>query len=148
MIPRKLSFEEANALKKSPENFEAHRRTTDRVNLIIDAISPGEALKQGSFALGVGLGTTAAISGISGTFKRGRFTLTINGAGLAAATATITLNFPTGMFEATPFATVVKNGGTGALSFTWVESKTKLVITLGGLPVAGTTYILQYAVRD
>lgn len=148
LIPRKLDLREAGELKKNPEVYEAHRRQVDKINSVIEAMGPGEELKQGSFALGAGLGTTAAVSGITGTFKRGGFTLTISGAGLAAATATITINFPDGTFAGTPFAIVQRNGGTGALSHTWTESKDRLVITLGGLPTAGNTYIFRFAIRD
>lgn len=145
-LPNPKTVQQIAALKKDPQLYEAMRQTLDAHNELVTALGPGDALQQGNFVLSAGLGATAAISGIIGTFKRGRFTLTCQGAGLAL-NPTLTLNFPLGLWKSNPAALVVRNGGTGTLGHSWTESTSQLVITLAGTPIAAT-YIFQVAVRE
>lgn len=146
-LPSPKTVQQVAALKKDPQLYEAVRQTLVAHNELVAALGPGDALQQGNFVLSAGLGATAAISGIIGTFKRGRFTLTTQGAGLAA-NPTVTLNFPLGLWKSNPTALVVRNGGTGTLAHTWAESSTQLVVTLAGMPTTGHTYIFTFEVRE
>lgn len=146
-LPNPKTVQQLAALKKDPQLYEAVRQTLDAHNELVTALGPGDALQQGNFVLSAGLGATANISGIIGTFKRGRFTLTTQGAGLAA-NPTVTLNFPLGLWKSNPNALVVRNGGTGTLTHTWVESTTQLVITLAGTPTAGHVYTFSFEVVE
>jgi len=146
-LPQPKTVQQVAALKKDPQLYEAVRQTLDAHNELVTALGPGDALQQGNFVLSAGLGATAVISGIIGTFKRGRFTLTTQGAGLAA-NPQLTLNFPLGLWKSNPTALVVRNGGTGTLSHTWAESTSQLVITLTGTPTTGHTYIFTFGFTE
>lgn len=108
----------------------------------------GTALVAGDFALSAGWGATASISNVLAGSKdqRGEFTVTANGAGLAA-NPTITLTWKNGAWPSSPFAIVKRNGGTGANTEpTWVASATTLTMTWPNTPVAGLTYTFDFMV--
>jgi len=150
-LPDKLMVQQIAGLKADPNVYEAHRKQVDGHNALVAALGPGAAVQQGHITMSAGLGATAAAVITSGsTFKRGQFTVTPNGAGLAA-NPTVTLTFPQGLYDEKPWATVWRNGGTGALPFTVTESPVapfSLIVTLVGVPTAGQTYIFRYAVRE
>src|SRR5205814_1243417 len=125
-------------LKDNPLNYESHRKMVQEHNQLVVALGPGEAVKPTDISL-TGFGVGAAISSVSGTFKRGKITLTCGTSGFSA-TPKIVLSFPTGLYTSTPFAQVVRNGGTGVMGFTYTESVNNLTIDIGGSPSAGTTY--------
>lgn len=141
-MPRQVSIQTLNALKKDPQVYETHKRLIDAHNQLVGFVSPGDAVG-GQALSSLGLGTANTLS-ISGTFNRGKITLVVGAA--PATPATITLNFPEGTWTDAPFATVVKNGGTGTSAFSWTETVNALVLTIAA-PVAGTTYTFQYAIR-
>lgn len=148
MLPKKISPQTLNALQQSdPYNYETHTQVIAAHNNLIDALGPGAAIKPTDFTLSPGLGTGASISAVSGTFKRGRFTLSVGSAGFIPD-PTLTLIFPGGTFNSNPFAIVTRNGGTGTLPFTYVESVHGITISFQGTLVGGTNYIFQFAVRD
>lgn len=127
--------------------YEAHRVTIQAHNDLITSLGPGASVSPANFALSPGMGTGAKILGTSGTFKRGTVTFQIGTAALGA-NPTITLGFPKGTFSTVPFGQVVRNGGSGALAFTYSESLFSLTITLGGTPAASTTYTIQFSMQD
>lgn len=145
-IPRPIVVQTLAGLKDNPENFESHRRTISAINALIQHLGPGDAIKLQNFAIGSGFGSGASISALSGTFKRGSFTISV-GTGGFSANPSITLNFPSGIF-ATPFAIVVRNGGNGALGFSYTQTGQALIITLSGTVTGGTKYGFQFDVRD
>lgn len=146
-LPNPKTVQQVAALKDNPQLYEAARQILDAHNQLVAALGPGDALQQGNFVLSAGLGSTAAVSGIIGTFKRGRFTLTCQGAGLALNPA-LTLNFPPNLWRSSPAALVVRNGGTGTLAYTWQESASTLMIMLAGTPTAGHVYIFSFGVVE
>lgn len=146
-LPKLLSNQALGGLrvKDGDLNYESHRQLTDYVNQVVTAIGPGTLITPASFSM-MGMGVNPTITGTSGTYTRGRFTLTIGAT--PASNGTVTLTFPRGTFNETPFATVVRNGGTGTIGFTYSESTAALVITLSGLPVVTQTFVFQFAVRS
>lgn len=152
-LPKKITPTALNALKgnlSNPQdqlNYETHDQVIKGHNQLIESLSPGNPFTAASFSLTPGLGANAQISFISGTFKRGKFTVTTGASGFSA-NPTVTLNFPQGLFTSQPFAIVTRNGGTGALGFTYAETVNSLIITLNGTPAASTTYNFQFAMRD
>jgi hypothetical protein len=135
-----------NALQDNPQNFETHKRTIQAINALIQHLGPGDAIKPQNFSVGSGFGTGASISALSGTFKRGSFVVSA-GTGGFLPNPSVTLNFPSGIF-ATPFAIVVRNGGNGALGFSYTQTGQALIITLTGTVTGGTKYGFQFDVRD
>lgn len=152
MIPRKVAIAQIEGLKqKDPQLYETARSLHRAHNDLVGALGPGGEVKQGDFVLSAGLGATAFVTIAAGsTFKRGEFTLTCQGGGLAA-NPTVTLKAPEGLWTAQPWAVVQRNGGTGTLSHTASESSVapfSLTITLVGTPTAGHIYIFRYSIRD
>lgn len=145
-LPNKISVQTLAGVKDNPYNYESHFRTIQAVNNLIASLGPGTAIKPQNFTVSPGFGTNAVISAVSGTFKRGSFTVTAGSAGFAA-NPSVFLNFPSGTFT-NPFAIVVRNGGTGSLPFTYTQSKTGVAITFQGTPTAGQTFGFQFDVRD
>jgi len=146
-LPNPKLLSQVEALKDNPRLYEVVTQTLAAHNELVKALGPGDALQQGNFILSAGLGATAVISGIVGTFKRGRFTLTCQGGGLAL-NPTLVLNFPLNLWRSPPVAWVVRNGGTGTLGHTWLESIGNLTVTLGGTPTAGHVYTFSFGVVE
>jgi hypothetical protein len=152
-LPKNINPSTLNGLKgklvddKDQYNYETHTKIKDGLNALQDSLRPGAPMNASALTVDPGMGTNGQITAISGTFKRGKFTLTTGTTGFTA-NPTVTLNFPQGTFEEAPFATVVRNGGNGALGFTYSETVNSLTITLNGTPTASTTYNFQFAVRD
>jgi len=121
MIPRRLSVQQIAGMKKDVHAYEAQLTVLQGVNDLIANLEAGDAVQQGDIVLSAGLGSTAVVSSLTGTFKRARFTVTVQGTGIAA-NPKITLNFPSGLWETKPFAQVVRNGGTGTLGHSWDET--------------------------
>jgi len=144
-LPKPISVQTLGGLRGQPLNYESHQRTVAAINGVIASLGPGESIAPQNFGL-QGFGAGATVTATSGTFKRGRLTVTIGAA--PAANPVVTLTFPKNEFSVTPFAQVTRNGGTGTLGFSWTESQSALQITLAGTPVAGETYTFQYAMRD
>ncbi len=135
-------------MKKDRYAYETAKRMLDSHNLLIESLGPGNFVNQGSFALSASWGATASLSvQVGSTFKRGKITVTANGAGIAA-NPTVTLKFPGGLWKSTPFTSVVRNGGTGTIGFSYGETTQALTITMSGTPVAGQTFTWNYAVRE
>jgi len=147
VTPKPLQNETINGLREQPQNYEAHRKTVAKVNEIVTALGPGTPLTAAGLTLSPGLGSDAKILTFNGTVKRGTFTVQIGTSGVSS-NPSVSLAFPSGAFDVSPFAQVTQNGGTGTLPFTWVESVTQLTITLSGLPTVGTTYIFKYLVTN
>jgi hypothetical protein len=94
---------------------------------------------------GLGSGATIVMSGSWAAKDQGcQITVTI-GTG-PGANPTVTFTFVDGSFPNAPFATVVRNGGTGVLAHTWTTAASTLTITLTGTPTVGETYILNIRV--
>jgi len=146
-LPKPLSTQSLGGLRGDPMNYETHRQTIAAQNQLIEALGIGAAIQPQNFAFSASLGSTSKITDLSGTFKRGKFTVTVSGTGLGA-NPTIMLNFPKGLFTDTPFAQIVRNGGTGTLGFSYSEATTGITITLAGTATLGHTYTFQFAVRD
>lgn len=146
-LPKPISLHGIAGLGGNPLNYESHRNMAQGHNQLLFALGPGSDVSPKDVTISPGLGANAIVSAISGTFKRGKATITCGASGLGA-NPTISLRFPQGAYASTPFATVVRNGGNGALSFTYSESVNGLTITLAGTPVASTTYTFQWAVRE
>lgn len=132
-------------LKRDPLNYEAHVSTVSKVNQIINNLNAGEPISPANFSV-TNAGSNPSITGTSGTFKRGKFTLTIGTA--PSANPSVTLNFPSSLFDEVPFAQISRNGGTGTLGFTYAETKNSLTITLSGTPTAGQTFTFQFLVTS
>lgn len=106
----------------------------------------GTALVAGDFALGAGFGATASVSVKSGSNdQRGEFTVTANGAGIAANPA-ITLTYKDGSWSGNlPFYMVARCGGAQpTVPIDWGEFSTELQIAFRGTPVAGEQYTFRY----
>ena len=146
-LPKPIALQTINGLKSDAMNYESHKSTITAYNRLIASLGPGNSIKPQNFSLPSGLGSGAAISALSGSFKRGSFTVTIGSAGLTA-NPVIALNFPTGTFAETPFALVARNGGTGTLNFTYTTTVHQLAITLVGTPTAGHVYSFNFAVTE
>ena len=147
-LPKKIAPQTLGGLQLSdPFNYETHRQVITAHNNLIEALGPGVDIKPSDFALSPGLGAGASITAVSGTFKRGRFTFSVGSSGFVA-NPTLTLAFPGGLFNSNPFAIVTRNGGTGVIPFTYVESVNGITISFVGTLAGGTTYIFQFAVRD
>ncbi len=96
------------------------------------------------FTLSAGWGSTATVTGVSGTDRRWRAIFTPNGTSIAA-NPTITLNYKDGAWSPAPISIITRAGGTGigCSAFSWaVSSTTALVLTCNGTPIAGETYQL------
>lgn len=143
-IPLPISVQTINGLKDNAHNFESHKRTISAVNDIIAALGPGTAIQPQNFSFS-GFGTAASISSISGTFKRGSFTMAF-GAGGFTANPSIVVHFPIGSLS-TSSVMVVRNGGNGTLGFSYSENGDNLTITLNGTGAIGQTYGFQFDVR-
>lgn len=146
-LPPKLTVQTLSRMVGDSASYEAHRLTIQAHNDLITSLGPGDSLSPASFALSAAMGTGAKIISTSGTAKRGAVTFQVGTAAIAA-NPTITLFFAKGTFTATPFAQVTRNGGSGALPFTYTESMLSMVVTLAGTPTASETYTLQFAMRD
>ena len=144
-LPVPIAVHTINGLKDNTHNYESHKRTISAVNDLIAALGPGTAIQPQNFALGNGFGTGASISAVSGTFKRGSFTITLGSGGFVANPSMI-LHFPAGSLNASSVL-VVRNGGNGALGFSYSEAGDNLTITLNGTGTAGQTYGFQFDVR-
>lgn len=146
-LPPKLTVQTLSRMVGDSPAYEAHRLTIQAHNELITSLGPGDSLSPASFALSAGMGTGAKIISTSGTVKRGAVTFQVGTAGMGA-NPTITLFFAKGTFTAAPFAQVTRNGGSGALAFTYAESMLSMVVTLTGTPASSETYTLQFAIRD
>jgi hypothetical protein len=147
IIPKPLQSETINGLREQPQNYEAHRKSVGKINEIVSAMGPGIGLSAAQLNLSSSLGSGAKILAFSGTVKRGTFSIQIGTAGVSS-NPSVSLSFPSGTYDAAPFAQVTQNGGTGTLPFTWAESTQQLTITLTGLPTVATTYIFRYLVTN
>ena len=145
-VPKPINVQTIAGLVKDPHNYESHKSTILAHNQLVAYLSPGIPIAPTNFTLSPGLGTGATIAAVSGTFKRGSFTVQLGSAALTA-NPTITMSFPSGLFT-DPFAVVARNGGTGALPFTWTQSATSIIVTLTGTGTASTTYVFQFVVTD
>ncbi len=143
-LPKTIRPQTLNALSK--EHYETAKTIIDSHNDLINALGPGASISPSSFTMSPGLGTGATVTGTSGSVKRGKFMLTIGVA--PVANPTIMLNLPRGQFSGVPFATVVKNGGTGTLPITYLEGPSGVTITILGTPTAGHTYMFNHLVQD
>lgn len=145
-LPAKIAVQTIAGLKDNAHNYESHFRTIQAVNQLITNLGPGDSIQPQNFAISPGFGSNAVISAVSGTFKRGSFTLKV-GNGAFSTNPSVSLNFPNNTFNS-PFAIVIRNGGNGTLPFTYTQSGTGIVITLQGIPSVGQTYSFQFDVRD
>lgn len=143
-LPSPIAVQTLNALRDNAQNYESHKRTIAAVNDIISSLGPGEALSASNLTLS-GFGVQASVSGVSGSYKRGRFTVTV-GSGGVQTNPSVSLAFPTNSFSSAPFAQVVQNGGTGTVQFSYTESASQLKITLSGTPKPSSTYTFQFSI--
>lgn len=152
-VPKNIAPLQLNSLKGRGDdtvhtaNYETHKQVIGAVNTLQDALRPGTPMNGKSFTVDPGMGVGAQITALSGTFKRGKFTLTTGASGFTL-NPTVSLNFPQGTWDDIPSSIVTRNGGNGALGFTYAETINTLTITLNGTPTSSTTYVFQFAVRD
>jgi len=146
MTIRPISVQTLNALKGDPQNYESQKLTIEAVNRVISALAPGAKLSAANIG-NSGFGAQVQVSAISGSYKRGKFTITVGSGGITADPS-ITVNFPSGTFSGVPFAQVVRNGGTGTVGFSYTESVNALTITLAGTPKAAETYTFQFSIGE
>ena len=111
--------------------------------------SIGTALAAGDVALGAGWGATTVAIAAGSNAQAGRLTLTCaTGGGLAQATATVTITFPDGAYNAAPWGFMLTTNDnsidTGRLATT--TTTTALVGTYSVLPVNAKIYIIDYFV--
>lgn len=104
-----------------------------------------------SFVLGAGWGNSATFAVAAGsTDQRGIITVTSNGTGQSQATANVTLTFKDGAYASTPFALVLLQSSSNAVTEAQPTQVTQTTTTLSWrhsvLPVAAATYRYAYAV--
>lgn len=95
-----------------------------------------------AIALSAGWGTTATVSGASGTDEALSFTVNSSGTGQGAS-PTITITFKDGTFTNAPKAVVMRNDSSSPVTapfHTISTTATTLTITFVGTPVAGNSY--------
>lgn len=129
------------ALTSNTPVYETVKKILQHQELLIQFLGPGELIGGSAFSGSHGV----SVEGISGTFKRGRVTFKI---GSGAQNPTMFMAFPRGLFTSDPFAQVTRNGGTGTLGYTYVESTGGITISLQGAPVTGTTYTFNWSVQE
>ncbi len=109
----------------------------------------GTSLAAGNIALGAGWGATTVAITAGSNDVAGQLVLTAaTGGGLAQATATITVTFADGAFNAAPFilATVTSTSAIDEGHVTWTSTTTGFVLTYSVLPVNTKVYTVTYAV--
>jgi hypothetical protein len=129
------------ALKSNTPVYETFTKIIEHQGLLIQALSPGELISAAAFSNSYGVN----VSAVSGTFKRGRVTFRIAD---SVQNPTMFMAFPAGLFTSDPFAQVTRNGGTGSLLYSYVESTGGIRISLAGTAVTGTTYTFNWAVQS
>lgn len=111
--------------------------------------SIGTALAAGDVALGAGWGATTVAITAGSNAQAGRLTLTCaTGGGLAQASATITITFPQGAYNAAPWGYMLTTNDnsidTGHVATS--TTTTTLVGTYSVLPVNTKIYVIDYLV--
>lgn len=104
------------------------------------------ALVIGDFVASAGFGTTAAFTIALGHDQGGQVTITPGGAGITA-NPTVTLTFHDGTWGTAPTVVVSRGDLNAPTTGFWIVSSvsaTQAVFTFVGLPVSGTSYILQF----
>lgn len=143
MLPPPINPQTLNALKDNAQVYETAQQTIDAHNQLLAALGPGVALTGAMFSASGG--ATIAVGSISGTVKRGKFTVMM-GNQLTSA-PTVTLTFPRGTFKTDPFAQLIRNGGTGKADFSYVETAGNITVTISK-PTAGEQYGFQFAIAE
>ena len=142
MLPKPIAPQTLAGLKSNSSVYETAKQQLDGHNALIISLSPGKVIGGSDFSLP----QATNISSVTGTFKRGRFT--VNFATNPPHDPAVMLNFPFGAFTTQPFATIVRNGGTGTLGFHYSENVNGLTIYIEGTPMQNSTYGFQFAVRE
>ena len=109
----------------------------------------GTDLVAGNVALGAGWGDgTLAITAGSNDVAGKLVVTAITGGGLAQATATITVTFADGAYNAAPFiiVTTTNDNSIDTGHATWTSTTTGFVLTFSLLPVTTKIYSFTYAV--
>ena len=109
----------------------------------------GTDLVAGNVALGAGWATEGAVAIAAGSNDvAGLLTVTCGATSPAQATATITVTFADGAYNAAPFiiATVTSNSSIDEGHVTWSSTTTGFVLTFSVLPVSTKVYKFTYAV--
>lgn len=141
MLPSPINPQTLAGLKKDASSYETAKATIDAHNQLIQSLGPGATINSSHFIPSTDVTVTAA----SGSVKRGKLMASIGST--APANSTIHLPFPKGSFSATPFAQIIRNGGTGTSGYTYDETASGVTITLAS-PSAGETYGFGFAVQD
>jgi hypothetical protein len=109
--------------------------------------SIGTAVTTAAFALGVGWGSTGAVTSVAAgsNDQRGSVLITAGGSGLAQATATVTFTFVDGAYTSTPFVRVQLVDNSNAVTESAVPQAQTATTTAASwkhnvLPVAAATY--------
>lgn len=108
----------------------------------------GTALVGGDWTPSAGWGDTAIITSVTGKDSRGRIQILCNGAGIGA-NPTLTLTFKDGAYAVAPQLVSSRGDIVAPAGGYWaggIPTTTQAGWTFVGLPVAGNTYVLQYAV--
>ena len=142
MILKPIAPQTLAGMKKDSASYETAKALIQANANVVDYLSPGDSVSAANFSLPTG----ASVFGVTGTFKRG--TASVQFSTGVLPNPTVTLKFPSGLFNDKPFAQVVRNGGSGGLSFTYTESIQSLAITVQGTPVLNSTYVFQWAVQS
>lgn len=110
--------------------------------------SIGTALAAGNIALGAGWGGSTVAITTGSNDQAGQLVITCaTGGGLAQATATITVTFADGAYNAAPWvlATVTSTSAIDEGHLVWTSTTTGFVLTFSVLPVNAKLYTITYA---
>ena len=141
-LPEPIAPQTLQGLKSNAQLYETMSSQIAAHNQLLQALSPGNPVTAANFAGSQGV----SISGVTGTFKRGSFVASIGTN--PTPNPIIKLAFPASLFASQPYFTVLTNGGTGSLPFTWSDTVGGLTISLNGTPQPNTNYNFRYTVTE
>jgi hypothetical protein len=106
----------------------------------------GTSLVIGDFVASAGFGSTGAFTAPLGRDQAGQVTITPSGAGIVA-NPTVTFTFHDGTWTTAPIVVATRGDLQAPTTAYWAVtsvSATQVVFTFVGLPVSGTSYVLQF----
>lgn len=109
--------------------------------------SIGTALAAGNVALGVGWGGGTVAITTGSNDQAGQLVITASSTSPAQATATVTVTFADGAYNAAPWvlATVTSTSAIDEGHLVWTSTTTGFVLTFSVLPVDTKIYTITYA---